>query len=70
MDSIAHRCKSNSRTTNRPPSSGPLGAEALQDLVNLQRTIKSVQQCTNEAGRGVTSRASKRRLEQAKCEYK
>ncbi|CBJ27896.1 hypothetical protein Esi_0086_0098 [Ectocarpus siliculosus] len=61
MDSIARRCKLNPRAASRPQS-GPFGAEGL---ARLRRTIRSVQQCTNEAGQGVTSNVSKERLESA-----
>ncbi|CAN0588289.1 unnamed protein product, partial [Ectocarpus sp. 12 AP-2014] len=61
MDSIAYRCKQTSRAASRPQS-GPFDAEGL---ARLRRMIRSVQQCTNEAGQGVTSNASKERLESA-----
>ncbi|CAB1101427.1 unnamed protein product [Ectocarpus sp. CCAP 1310/34] len=51
MDTIAYRCKRNSRTIDRISTS-------------------SVQECTAEAGQGVTSNAVRKRLESAKSECK
>ncbi|CAM9272738.1 unnamed protein product [Ectocarpus sp. 12 AP-2014] len=61
MDSIARRCKQNSRAASRPQSR-PFDAEGL---ARLRHTIRSVQQCTNEASQGGTSNATKERLESA-----
>ncbi|CAN0162890.1 unnamed protein product [Ectocarpus sp. 12 AP-2014] len=61
MDSIARRCKQNSRAASRPQSR-PFDAEGL---ARLRRTIRSVQECTNEEDKRVTSNASKERLESA-----
>ncbi|CAM9781665.1 unnamed protein product [Ectocarpus sp. 12 AP-2014] len=61
MDSIARRCKQNSRAASRPQSR-PFDAEGL---ARLRHTIRSVQQCTNEASQGGTSNATMERLESA-----
>ncbi|CBJ32026.1 SUMO deconjugating cysteine peptidase Ulp2 [Ectocarpus siliculosus] len=70
MDTIAHRWKRNSRTIDRTSTSGELDAEALRHPTDFQRTIKSVEECTAEAGHGVTSNAWRKRLESAKSEVK
>ncbi|CAM9679543.1 unnamed protein product, partial [Ectocarpus sp. 12 AP-2014] len=70
MDTIAHRCKRNSRTFDRTSTSGELDAEALRHLIDFRRTIKSVQECTAETGQGATSNALRKRLESAKSECK
>ncbi|CAM9650598.1 unnamed protein product, partial [Ectocarpus fasciculatus] len=48
MDSIARRCKQNSRAAMRPQS-GPFDAEGL---ARLRRAIRLVQERRNEADQG------------------